>query len=64
MINFEFNEKAYQKYLSNTRIRPEGMSFIGVVIEGQKIMESTKEGGNPWNISAISGNNIVESLIC
>jgi hypothetical protein len=52
MINLEFNEKAYQEYIenreypSNTRIRPEGMSFMDAVIEGQKIMESTEEGRN------------------
>jgi hypothetical protein len=50
MINLEFNEKAYREYIkghdypSNTRIRPEGMSFMDTVIEGQKIMESTEEG--------------------
>jgi hypothetical protein len=49
-MNLEFNEKAYQEYInkreypSNTRIRPEGVSFMDVVIEGQKIMESTEEG--------------------
>jgi hypothetical protein len=49
-MNIEFNEKAYQEYVnkqeypSNTRIRPEGMSFMDAVIEGQKIMESTEEG--------------------
>ena len=49
-MNIELNEKAYQSYLakreypSNTRIRPEDMSFMDAVIEGQKIMESTKEG--------------------
>jgi hypothetical protein len=50
MINLEFDEKAYQDYLSkqeypsNTRIRPEGVSFMDAIIEGQKIMESTVEG--------------------
>jgi hypothetical protein len=50
MINLKFDEKAYQEYLakreypSNTRIRPDGMSFMDVIIEGQKIMESTEEG--------------------
>jgi hypothetical protein len=50
MINLEFNEKAYQDYLarreypSNTRIRPDDVSFMDAVIEGQKIMESTEEG--------------------
>ncbi|MDR0744687.1 MAG: hypothetical protein LBE97_01905 [Holosporales bacterium] len=49
-MDIEFNEKAYQDYLtkreypSNTRIRPEGMSFMDAVIEGQKIMELTEEG--------------------
>jgi hypothetical protein len=50
MIKLEFNEKAYQEYVkkqeypSNARVRPEDMSFIDAVIEGQKIMESTEEG--------------------
>jgi hypothetical protein len=49
-MNLEFNEKAYQEYLnkreypSNTRMRPDDMSFMDVIIEGQKIMESTEEG--------------------
>jgi hypothetical protein len=49
-MNLEFDEKAYQDYLvkreypSNTRIRPEGMDFMDVLFEGQKIMESTEEG--------------------
>jgi hypothetical protein len=55
-MNLEFNEKAYQDYLakreypSNTRIRPEGMSFIDAVIEGEKIMESTAEGKSTLEI--------------
>jgi hypothetical protein len=50
MVNLEFDKKAYQDYLSkreypsNTRIRPESMSFIDVIIDGQKIMESTPKG--------------------
>jgi hypothetical protein len=50
MTKLEFNEKAYQEYLtkqeypSNTRIRPDDVSFMDVLIEGQKIMESTEEG--------------------
>jgi hypothetical protein len=50
MINLEFDEKAYREYIenreypSNTRIRPEGMSFMDAVIEGREIMESTEEG--------------------
>jgi hypothetical protein len=49
-MNIEFDEKAYQEYIknreypSNTRLRPEGLSFMDAVIEGQKIMESTEEG--------------------
>jgi hypothetical protein len=52
VINLEFNEKAYLEYIknrkfpSNTRIRPDGMSFLDALIEGQKIMESTEEGRN------------------
>jgi hypothetical protein len=50
MINLEFDEKVYQEYISkreypsNTRIRPDNVSFMDVIIEGQKIMESTDEG--------------------
>jgi hypothetical protein len=50
MINLKFDEKAYQEYIrerdcpSNTRVRPEGVSFMDVITEGQKIMESTPEG--------------------
>jgi hypothetical protein len=49
-MNLEFNEKAYQDYISkreypsNTRLRPEGMDFMDVLLEGRKIMESTEEG--------------------
>jgi hypothetical protein len=50
MINLGFNEKAYQEYIknreypSNTRIKPDNVSFMDVIIEGQKIMVSTDEG--------------------
>jgi hypothetical protein len=46
----KFNETAYREYLSkqeypsNNRIRPDNESFMDVIIEGQKIMESTPEG--------------------
>jgi hypothetical protein len=50
MKDIEFNEKAYREYLakrefpSNSRVRPEGVSFMDIVVEGEKIMESTEEG--------------------
>jgi hypothetical protein len=50
MINLEFNESAYQKYLKNrrcpsdTRIRPDGVSLFDVLIEEQKRMSETEEG--------------------
>jgi hypothetical protein len=52
MINLEFSESAYREYIKNrkypsdTRIRPDNVSFMDAVIEGQKIMESTEEGRN------------------
>jgi hypothetical protein len=51
MINLEFNEEVYQDYLSKhreyptcTRIRPEDMSFVDAAIEGQEIMQLTRNG--------------------
>jgi hypothetical protein len=49
-MTIEFNKKAYQDYLakqeypSNTRIRPEGVSLLDVLIEEQKRMSETEEG--------------------
>ncbi|MDR1179157.1 MAG: hypothetical protein LBK44_01525 [Spirochaetales bacterium] len=49
-MKLEFKEKAYQEYLmkreypSNTRIRPEDVSLMDVLIEGREIMEATAEG--------------------
>jgi hypothetical protein len=49
-MNIEFNEKAYQEYVksreypSNTRIRPEGVSLMDVLIEEQERMYKTEEG--------------------
>jgi hypothetical protein len=50
MINIEFNEKAYQEYVgkreypSDTRIRPEDVSLLDVLIEEQERMSKTDEG--------------------
>jgi hypothetical protein len=50
MINLEFDEKAHREYLenreypSNTRIRPEGVSLLDVLIEEQERMSETEEG--------------------
>jgi hypothetical protein len=50
MINLEFNESAYQKYLKNrrypsdTRIRPDDVSLFDILIEEQKRMSKTEEG--------------------
>jgi hypothetical protein len=50
MIKLEFNEKAYQEYVkkqeypSNTRIRPEDVSLLDVLIEEQQRMSNTEEG--------------------
>jgi hypothetical protein len=50
VINFEFDEKTYQEFLekreypSNTRIRPEGVSLLDVLITEQERMLETEEG--------------------
>jgi hypothetical protein len=50
MIKLEFDEKAYQEFIkkpeypSNTRIRPEGVSLLDVLIEEQERMCNTEEG--------------------
>jgi hypothetical protein len=50
MINFEYDEKTYQEFLknrkfpTNSRIRPDNVSFMDAILEGQRIMESTDEG--------------------
>jgi hypothetical protein len=49
-MELEFNEKAYQEYLtkreypSSARIRPEGVSLMDVLIEEQERMSKTEEG--------------------
>jgi hypothetical protein len=49
-VNIKFDEKAYQEYVgsreypSNTRIRPEGVSLLDVLIEEQERMSKTEEG--------------------
>jgi hypothetical protein len=49
-MNIQFDEKAYQEYIgkqdypSNTRIRPEGVSLLDVLIEEQERMSETEEG--------------------
>jgi hypothetical protein len=50
MAKLEFNEEEYKEYLknrnypSNTRIRPENVSLLDVLIEEQKRMNDTEEG--------------------
>jgi hypothetical protein len=50
MIKLEFDEKAYQNYLSkqeypsNTRIRQESVPLMDVLIEEQERMIKTEEG--------------------
>jgi hypothetical protein len=50
MIKLEFDEKAYrdclskQEYPSNTRIRPEGVPLMDVLVEEQERMIKTEEG--------------------
>jgi hypothetical protein len=50
MINLEFDENAYQEFLkkrehpSNSRNRPEDVSFMDFLIEEQKIMDPTPDG--------------------
>jgi hypothetical protein len=50
MIKLEFDEKAYQHYLTkqeyplNTRIRPESVPLMDVLIEEQERMIKTEEG--------------------
>jgi cytidylate kinase len=50
VINLEFNEKAYREYVenrkypSNTRIRPDDVSLLDVLIEEQERMSKTEEG--------------------
>jgi hypothetical protein len=50
VINLEFDENAYQEcindreYPQNTRIRPEGVSLLDVLIEEQEKLSKTEEG--------------------
>jgi hypothetical protein len=50
MINLEFSESTYREYIknrkhpSNTRIRPDDVSLLDVLIEEQKRMSKTEEG--------------------
>jgi hypothetical protein len=50
IMKLEFDEKAYQDYLSkqeypsNTRMRAEGVSLLDVLIEEQERMIKTEEG--------------------
>jgi hypothetical protein len=51
IMNIEFDENAYRNYAENRkyplntpRIRPDGEVFVDVLVEGRKIMESTRRG--------------------
>jgi hypothetical protein len=60
-MNLEFNENTYQEYIrnreypSNTRIRPDTMSFMDVIIKGQELMESTEEGQKTLEYMSLLG---------
>ncbi|GHV78076.1 hypothetical protein AGMMS49942_28970 [Spirochaetia bacterium] len=50
MINLEFDEYTYQEFLkkreypSNSRNRPDNVSFMDFLIEEQRIMDPTPDG--------------------
>jgi hypothetical protein len=58
VIKLEFDEKAYQEYLtkrdypSNTRIRPKGVSLMDVLLEEQERMNETEEGKRLFDLIA------------